>query len=112
MASISRLLQIIGLFCKRAPQKRLYSARDRTCRKRIRIYIQCHMHPCIHISIHTLIPTYTHTQVGMKVCRNEGRDECGTACIGIFICPSCNGVATVSRIDYIIGPFCRILSLL
>jgi len=28
VATISRLLKIIGLFCKRAPQKRLYSAKE------------------------------------------------------------------------------------
>jgi len=28
VASISRLLKIIGLFCKRALQKRLYSAKE------------------------------------------------------------------------------------
>jgi len=28
VATISRLLQIIGLFCKRAPQKRLYSTKE------------------------------------------------------------------------------------
>jgi len=28
VASVSRLLKIIGLFCKRAPQKRLYSAKE------------------------------------------------------------------------------------
>jgi len=50
VATISRLLKIIGLFCKRAPQKRLYSAKETYDFKEPTNY--CHpipflMHSCV-----------------------------------------------------------------
>ena len=79
MASISRLLKIIGLFCKRALQKRLYSAKE----------------------------TYdfkepTNRSHPIAVCEKMGSYVCVCVNMGSY------GVATISRLLKIIGFFCRI----
>jgi len=74
MATISRLLKIIDLFCKRAHQKRRYSAKETynfkepttrshpiwymhtcTCTKIRVIYI--YMHTCIHVNVYKFVCT-------------------------------------------------------
>jgi len=62
---------------------------------------------CIYTYIYTRIYIYMHiTCVCIHVCIHVYN-----ACI-LHVCVSTYGVATVSRIDTIIGLFCRIASLL
>jgi len=68
MPSISRLLKIKGLFCKRALQKRRYSAKSGPMCKRVMSYkwlskrrICTHAHICTHTCTHTHTQTQPHT---------------------------------------------------
>jgi len=76
----------------------------------IHTYIQTHIHTYIHTCIRTYIYTYTYvlstyTQTHSLSQHTEYDMKCSIA-------HKTYGVATVSRIDQIIGPFSRILSLL
>jgi len=82
VASVSRIDSIIGLFCKRDLYKRLYSAKE-TCNL---IHPTNRSHPIVDAAIREI----------------EANCVCGIS--------SSYGVATVSRIDSIIGRFGRILS--
>jgi len=63
VATMSSLLQIIGLFCKRALQKRLYSAKETYHSKEptsLSNPISCFslIYTCVHLHVHACILTY------------------------------------------------------
>jgi len=88
VASIRRLLKIIGLFCKRALQKRRYSPKETYNFKE----------PTNRS--HPIAPVHTHLQSTSCTCMND-------------ICKRyATNVTTISRLLKIIGLFCRIPSLL
>jgi len=73
VASISRLLKILGLFCNRALLKRLYSAKETyyfkeptDCSHPIATCLYTHIHTYIHTHTYTYIHTYIHTHIHHK----------------------------------------------
>jgi len=74
VASVSRIDKIIGLFCKRALQKRHYSAKetynliDSTNRSHpIYIYMYIYVYVCIYMYIHVNILIYIYVYTNMYI---------------------------------------------
>ena len=104
VATISRLLKIIGLFCKRALQKRLYSALSvflhELCQRLQGVFICTRAVPIgacsysririfshVHTFTHTHTNTHTHTCVNMLSCIQGMRDlERISMYIYIYLC--------------------------
>ena len=111
VATISRLLKTIGLFCKRALQKRRYSAKEtydfkEPTNRRHPIHIKGVL--CVRVFC---MCVFMRVCVCVCRCNNEGVVVWMCVCV-CGVCLSVYGVATNSRLLKIICLFCRISSLL
>ena len=116
--TLSRLLKIIGLFCKRALKKRLYSAKE-TCNFKEPIH---RSHPITHtyesisfyvcITSHIRISHVTRRHVSSRTYEQVMLHVWMSADTQLNMSRHTHWVATVSRIDKIKVLFCRISSLL